>query len=225
MGNNEIIKNNNVFICDFLLSIGKHCRPAIQLRENSLRYFSSPLDWIGGYTLDILLKLYKNNFENYFKNFKIDYDKKAATDSIWVEDTYYNIFDMHHFKKNINIDEYLPEYRSMMKKRADRLKNYFKTSTDVVLVAERNENKEEMIDYLNSFSKIYPNLNIRLFNVRDDRNMDFKSYNENIIFDDSKLSYIEYIFNDTNEGEETTSGNNLVWKNVLSKYKLRKSKN
>ena len=95
MGNNDIIKNKNVFICDFLLSIGKHCRPAIQLRENNLRYFSSPLDWIGGYTLDILLKLYKNNFENFFKNFKIDYDKKAAPDSIWVDDIYYNIFDMH----------------------------------------------------------------------------------------------------------------------------------
>ena len=216
---------NNIFICDFLLSIGKHCRPAIQLRNNDLRYFSSPLDWIGGYTLDILLKLYKNNFENFFKNFKIDYDKKAATDSIWVEDTYYNIFDMHHFKNDVNINEYLPEYRNMMKKRADRLKKYFEISTDVVLVAERDENKDEMIDFLKSFSNIYPNLNVRLFNIRDDRNMDFISYKENKYFDDGKLSYIEYIINDTNNGEETISGNNLVWKNVLSNYKLRQNIN
>ena len=221
MGNTKIIKNNNIFICDFLLSIGKHCRPAIQLRNNDLRYFSSPLDWIGGYTLDILLKLYKNNFENFFYNYKIDYDKKAAPDSIWVEDTYYNIFDMHHFKNDIDINEYLPEYRSMMKKRADRLKNYFETSTDIVFVAERDENKEEMIDFLNAFSKIYPNLNIRLFNVRDDRNMDFTTYKENKYFDDGKLSYVEYTLNDTNSDEETVSGNNLVWKNVLSNYKLR----
>ena len=108
-----------------------------------------------------------------------------------------------------------------MKKRADRLKNYFKTSTDVVLVAERDETKEEMINFLNSFSKIYPNLNIRLFNVRDDRNMDFISYKENKFFDDGKLSYVEYTLNDTNSGEETVYGNNLVWKNVLSNYKLR----
>ena len=225
MGNNDIIKNENFFICDFLLSIGKHCRPALQLRNNDLRYFSAPLDWIGGYTLDILLKLYKNNFENFFYNYKIDYNKKAAPDSIWVEDTYYKVFDMHHFKNDINIDEYLPTYRSIMKKRADRLKDYFKTSTDVVLVAERDENKDEMIDFLKSFSNIYPNLNVRLFNVRDDRNMDFVSCKENKYFDDGKLSYIEYIFNDTNNGEETVAGNNLIWKNVLSNYKLRQNMN
>ena len=225
MSYKEIFNKEKFFICDFLLSIGKHCRPAIQLRNNDLRYFASPLDWIGGYTLDILLKLYKNNFENFFTNYKIDYDKTAAPDSIWVEDTYYDIFDMHHFKKDKNIDDYLPEFRNMMKKRADRLKKYFESLSSVVLVAERDETKEEMIDFLHSFSILYPNLNIRLINVRDDRNMDFKSYKENKYFDDGKLSYIEYILNDTDEGTETIAGNNLVWKNVLSHYKLRQSVN
>ena len=34
--------------------------------------------------------------------------------------------------------------------------------------------------------------------------------------------FLEHIINDTNNGEETVYGNNLVWKNVLSNYKLRK---
>ena len=112
-----------------------------------------------------------------------------------------------------------------MRKRADRLKKYFETLSSVVLVAERDETKEELIDFLHSFSILYPNLSIRLINVRDDRNMDFKSYKENKYFDDGKLSYIEYILNDTDEGIETIAGNNLVWKNVLSHYKLRQSEN
>lgn len=214
-----------MYYCDFSLSIGKHCRPAIELRLNGLRFFSAPLDWIGGYTLDVLLDLYKTNFKTFFEKYEINYEEQATEDTIWVGDPVNNLFSVHHFKKDKDIAESYKEFMTAMRRRADRLEHYLEVAHDIVLVAERDESKEELMDFLKSFSDLYPHLNIRLFNVRHDINMESVSYKEVMYMDNGKLSYLEYTFNDTKRGEETVSGNRPVWKKVLKGYKLRPFEN
>ena len=214
----------DVFVCDFLLSIGKHCRPAIQLRKNDLRLFSSPLDWMGGYTLDIAIMLYKTNFKSFFEKYKVDENKFATSNTFYVIDTKNSIFSIHHFKKDKDINETYTEFKSTMKKRANRLKDYLEASKDLVLVAERDETRDEMLNFLKSFSTIYSHLNIRLISFIHDGNIDFLSFKEQKVFDNGKLSYIEYSLNDTMEGKESVNGNDFVWNKILSNYRLRDNK-
>lgn len=217
---NPIYNSDNYYFCDFLLPIGIHCRPAMQLRANNLRFFSSPLDWMGYYPLDTIIHLHKTNYTDFFDEYEVDKDLDGAKGMLRVTDTNNHILSIHFFRKDRDVDESQKELKTIMQRRADRLIEYLKNLNSIVLVAERTETKDEMINFLNSFSAIYPNLNIRLMNVIHDETMDLVSYKEELIISDDKLSYIEYTFNDTKDGRDVSIGNELVWGKVLSHYKL-----
>ena len=209
------------YCCDFFIPLGPHCRPAINLRKNDLREFAAPLDWMGGYSLDTVLHLFRDKFNDFFAEYKADSENpKGAAGMLRVYDTKNNIRNIHHFPDDRSPEDSYPEFKEKMDARAKRLEARLQSASCIALIAERTESKAEMAAFLRSFSEIYPHLKIRLVNMRHDEKMPYDDFRQEIIFDDGRLSYVEYIFNDTKEGVEVASGNTAVWSEILSQYRL-----
>lgn len=207
------------FFCDFLLSIGPNCRPAINLRSNHLRDFSSPLDWVGAYSLDTALHLFREKFNDFFTEFEVDRENpKGATGKLRVWDTKNHILTIHHIPENEWLSSSYPQFKEKMNTRAARLEARLQSASGIVFVSARTESKDDMRTFLRSFSDIYPHLKIRLINMRNDEEMPYDDFRQEVVFDDGILSYVEYILNDTEQGVEKPEGNTFVWSKILSKY-------
>lgn len=206
---------------DFFISIGPHCRPAINLRSNDLREFAAPLDWMGQYSLDTVLHLFREKFNDFFEEYKVDSENpKGAKGMLRVYDTRNHIRNIHHFPENMSLDSSYPQFKDKMNARAERLEARLQSASRIVLVSEREESKSEMNAFLRSFSDIYPHLKIRLINIRNDEEMPYDDFKQEVIFDDGILSYVEYIFNDTQQGVRIPEGNTFVWSRILSQYRI-----
>ena len=215
----DFVKTHNKIKCiDFMLSVGPHCRPAINIQSNGLRFFSAPLDAIGTRSLKSVLHLYENKFADFFGRYEIAYDNYTTTNGFWVEDIINNVYSIHHFIKDIPIEESYRRFKEKMGKRAKRLDDLLKSSKKIVLVGERTETKDELLWFLGEFSKLYPNLSIDFINIRNVMTMGFDEIKEEKILDKRKLSYTEYFFNDTRKCMVVPEGNIELWSKVLLQY-------
>ena len=79
------------------ISLGFDCSPAAALRGLNLREFALPFDWVR-MKVDILIRCLKDDFKNFHKNLKFNYNKKMLVDhyylclSLWQREegcTYY----------------------------------------------------------------------------------------------------------------------------------------
>ena len=122
---------------------------------------------------------------------------------------------IHHFPEDVLMDESYPLFIEKMSARAERLEHYLQTASGIVLISDRTNPREDMTEFLRTFSDLYTHLNIRLINTRHDENAPYDSYRQEPVFSDGGLSYIEYIFNDTDHGLD---GNVFVWSKILSNY-------
>lgn len=205
--------------CDFMLSIGPICSPATNMRKNNLRDFSSPLDWMYGYSLETVLHLFKTSFNDFFSEYKVDNSSPCENPGMLkVIDTKNNIISIHHFPENVPISESYTSFIAKKNLRVKRMELLLSNASSIVLVSNRNETKEDLNKFLVLFSKLYPNLKIRLINIRHDSNMPYDSYKEDVIYENSNLSYVEYYLNDTQQGIRIVGGNSYIWTKILSNY-------
>ncbi|SCY71400.1 DUF1796 family putative cysteine peptidase [Butyrivibrio sp. INlla14] len=211
---------NGEYFCDLMIPIGMRCRPAENLKLNYLRDFSMPLDWMMDYSLDTVIHLFQTGFSDFFRNIELDKEKplKAAAGMLRINDINNHIISIHHFPQSMWLIDSQPRFIEKMDFRAKRLELYLKQSSNIVLVSCREETKEDMCFFLQMFSKIYPHLKIRLINIRHNERMPYDSYKKENVFDEGKLSYIEYTLNDTEQGRQIYQGNIFVWSKILGKY-------
>lgn len=203
---------------DFMISIGLNCRTAINIMSNGFRFFSSPLDFVEVSTIKSVLHLFESKFDSFFSNYKIDYSKKTTTGCYWVDDLSNGIYTIHFIRKDKPILESYRKFKEAMNFRARRLDDLLKNANRIVIASQRMESKEELTWFLNEFSKLYPNLSIDYINMRNDMKMSFDEIKVHNVFDDGKLSYTEYFFNDTRKCLVVPEGNIEMWSKVLLQY-------
>lgn len=211
-------KHREIKHIDFMISIGLDCRTAINILSNGLRYFSSPLDFVEVSTIEAVLHLFESKFESFFSNYKIDYSKKTTTGCYWIDDLTNGIYTIHFIRKGRPILESYRKFKELMNLRAKRLDDLLKNAKSIVIVSERNESVDELTWFLKEFSKIYTNLSIDLINMRNDTKMSFDEIREQEVFNDGKLSYKEYFFNDTRHCLVVPEGNIEMWSKILLQY-------
>lgn len=211
-------KHNEKKHIDFMISIGLNCRTAINIMSNGFRFFSSPLDFVEVSTIKSVLHLFENKFDSFFSNYKIDYSKKTTNGCYWIDDLTNGIYTIHFIRKDRPILESYRKFKEAMNFRARRLDDLLKNANRIVIASQRMESKEELTWFLNEFSKLYPNLSIDFINMRNDMSMSFDEIEVQNIFDDGKLSYTEYSFNDTRKCLVVPEGNIEMWSKVLLQY-------
>ena len=215
--------NDEQYVYDLYLSVGPTCQPSENLRRNFLRDFSAPLDWMGHYSLETVLHLFRTGYDDFFKEYKIDEEREGARGDVMgnmrlVTDTLNGIDSIHHFPEFEDMDYAHRMFSDKMSERAARLERRIRSAGSVALVTRRADTKEEMMSFLRAFHDIYPHLKLLLLNFRHDDSFGFEDYEKEVVFDDGTLSYHDYLLNDTLQGKEVWFGNSYVWQKILSQY-------
>lgn len=214
-------KSGKMYYYDLYMSVGNACRPAYHLALNDLRNEAYPLDWQMEYSLDTVIHLFKTKFSDFF----VDIEEEAVEFEAAcrpVKDVKNNIISIHHFPRNIELEKAQEEFVKRMKKRFERLDGELGGAKRVALICNRTDSLEELQAFLKKFWVLYPHLEIKLINIRNDEGGEGSSYIAKEYEINDSLSIEEYIFNDTvnNITGETADwrGNIGIWRDILKNY-------
>lgn len=204
---------------DYAISVGSACRPAHYLRKYGIRRCSNPLDWMMGYSLDTIINLFKNDFNNFFTNRK-EHSQKAGNRFKYIEDTTNGIISIHSFPLDTYEDSVYDNFYETMKRRYDRMKECISRSDSILFVSCRDEPIENFEKFLIEIRKMFKCkcifLNIRNINKKQEIKKKITS----------ELEIIDYSICDihpegsTPDNPEFWTGNPEEWGKIMQKIKL-----
>lgn len=210
-----------MYYYDLYIPIGGACRPAFNLIMNDLRSESYPLDWQFGYSLDTVLHLFKTKFEDFFVDIKED-NAEWDGEHRWIKDIKNNIISIHHFSREIEIENAQKDFLQKMHKRFEKLNVKLEKARRIVLICNRTDTIEKFEIFLKEFSKIYPHLEIKLINMRNNEKMKQNLYESKLYVVSDSLFIEEYILNDSfnsfAQEEADCRGNVELWGDILNNY-------
>lgn len=208
-------------ICvDCIFSVGNACRPSNYLRECKLRFQAAPLDWMMGYSLDTAAYLFETKFADFFAEIE-DMPGKYCDGCRFVKDTKNKVTSIHHFNKNVPLAEEQAKFRETMLNRANKVDEILKESSSIALICDRcNVTAQNLIDFLNRFSKIYPNKKITLINIF---NSDIQGIKKEVLFETDNLKIIQFKFRDkstSGKSVDSWKGNHAYWTAIVKSISL-----
>ena len=207
---------------DCMIPIGEACRPCQHLRKNNLRISAFPLDWMMSYSLETAIHFFETKFADFFENIE-EIPNKYCGDHKFVKDTKNGVISIHHFKKDEPLESEHKKFRTIMLGRAEKLHNILENSHSIGLICNRKDaSDKELIDFIEKFSKIYPNKKITLINVVDEDIPDFK---KSILFENENLKIIQFTFKDLPPIKDEKKfpqweGNPGCWKKIMENIKV-----
>lgn len=140
---------------DLILSVGYNCQPALHLRNNQIRSFTGPVDWVITSSIPNLIQLLENRFTNYMKleNLKII---GTVYGHFSAEDLATGVLSFHDFPVPESgapeIVNY-PAYREKLDERIGRFYNVALQSQRALYVRE-GANREEAMRLREALVKI-----------------------------------------------------------------------
>ena len=146
---------------DLIVPIGPACRPAHQLQRHNLRKAAYPLDWMMDFSLDSVAHLLETGFEDFFVDIVEDEERTKKLNpglekNRYVKDVRNDIVSIHHFPREVDIDEGKIEFAKKMRTRARRFLDAIKRSSKTALVCNRNDDIENFERFLVRVHDLYP---------------------------------------------------------------------
>lgn len=216
-------ENESKYSVDCIFSLGSACRPAAWIKKSGMRYQASPLDWMTGYSLDTVIKLFETKFEDFFEEIE-EIPGKFCGGCKYVRDKKNKIMSIHHFGKNSPLKVEQEKFRKMMLCRANKVDKILNESNTIGLICNRsNVTPAEFMEFVERFEKIYKNKKIVLINIF---NENIKEMKKSILFEDDKSTIIQFTFSDKKCIEDkdefpTWMGNAKKWRAVMNTIELK----
>jgi len=210
---------------DFFLSVGPACRPARHIQYNNLRTLASPLDWQYGYSLNTVIDLFNTSFNSFFTSINENEKKEGADGCRRVVDTTNKIISIHHFPKDISLEEGHKKFRDSMMHRYILLDEKLKQCKRIAIVCNRYTGIKQLGKFLFKFSEIYPHLDITLIHVYSRPYMNKTGFKKKTFILSPNLSIVQYRFNDIFNFDTKKPfdwiGNETHWNRVFQEYDLK----
>lgn len=215
------IKSEKIKV-DCMIPIGEACRPCQHLRKNNLRISAFPLDWMMSYSLETAIHFFETKFADFFENIE-EIPNKYCYNHKFVKDTKNGVISIHHFKKDEPLESEHKKFRTMMLGRAEKLHNILENSHSIGLICNRKDaSDKELINFIEKFSKIYPNKKITVINVVDE---DIPDFQRSVLFENENLRIIQFTFKDVPPIKDEKKfpqweGNPDCWKKIMNNIKV-----
>lgn len=220
--------------CDFVLPLGKDCRPASYLKRFGLRFFSSPFDYMCNYSQDIVTKLIENN-NNFFVNYKELVEIKGGiirdNDSNYnintlchvVKDIDTNMISLHHFPLTKTVDSYISEFHKLMNHRFERIRKYLSLSDKICLIMNRELNEDRLMTFTKWFNNKYKK-DVILINIYNRKT----TYPYFVVAKQPQITLYNFYFHDVHpDGNRDDNpnkwlGNTKFWNEIMRMFILNK---
>lgn len=215
------IKSEKIKV-DCMIPIGEACEPCQHLRKNNLRISAFPLDWMMSYSLETVIHFFETKFADFFENIE-EIPNKYCHNHKFVKDTKNGVISIHHFKKDEPLESEHKKFRTMMLGRAEKLHNILENSHSIGLICNRKDaSDKELINFIEKFSKIYPNKKITVINVVDE---DIPDFQRSVLFENENLRIIQFTFKDVPPIKDEKKfpqweGNPDCWKKIMNNIKV-----
>ena len=207
---------------DLALSIGDSCKPAFYLKKSELRTFACPMDWLVC-GIKNQVKLYQNNFKNFFDNYYEDFNIKRDENYRAIRDKKYDILCMHHISASMDLKTAVLKFKKTMIRRYERLNQKLLASKSILLVSNEKISILELKESLLDFSKKYLDKKIKLISVidSDEKKLpELYKVNDNLIIE---RYYIDDKYDEKNgDPKYKWAGNSQKWMEIIDKYELKK---
>jgi len=211
---------------DVIFSFGFSCSTAMFLKNQNLRKFSSPFDWVSIAPFSSRCDIFLNKFENYINKEDLEFFGKRETPE--PKDMYLNkknkICFVHDFPIGGNLDEtyfcVLDKYQRRIKRLLDKIEQNEKTLLvymDFPLDASSKAGDDEIINFINKANEVYNKTHLDILFIRHNENMKKGEFNINQI---SENAIIAECFNQS--GDDISAGNEKNVRKILQFFKLRK---
>ena len=150
---------------DCFIPIGEACRPANWLKEYGLRYCSLPFDWLGECKLPFIVKSIVNGIDDWFSEYRLDSSKDNKT-CRYVYDTKNCFRSRHAFPVDKTVDEYMPEFKEIFRRRCERLVGIIKESDTICFVCNnRWDTIYNFYLFIKKIKELYPHKSYKLLHV------------------------------------------------------------
>lgn len=219
------LKNVTVedFKADIAISFGPDCRAAEALRRNGIRFFSSPFDWMMRYNLEYIYDTLKVKGKNFGVDFKEDVTKNKKFRYMISEST--GMISIHHFCKNISVEDAYFVFRYTMDKRFAELDTLFNNAENICIVSSRKIEVEDIKSFMDKFLKLYSFKKVCYINI-------FSTTGKELIekHDFDNLTIYQCYFEDVHPESKNSKTNKMYWKGnvecwdkILSKISLNQN--
>lgn len=210
---------------DCVIGFGLTCKVAENLKNNKLRFFSSPFDYVGYYTFDEAINLLKNHGTTFFSDYVLDSNYDTET-TFGLYDRNTGMVSKHDFQKILpkQINHVL--FRDKYKRRFNRLDKILKDAENICFISQRQTNTKEIESFIEKILQIYNFNQLYYINIYDyeDNKIDEKV----IKTKRNNITILEYFFNDEhpngrdkNKNPDYWLGNINYWNKILSKISLK----
>jgi len=216
----------NPIKADLFLSVGSVCMCAAWLLEFKLSKMSSPLDWMMKYDLNAVLRLFQNDFKDFF----LTYENLGNYDSthLCIKDQKTGMISIHHFLQNEDLNTAVLEFNALSIKKWRKIKNSILKAKDIVFIHNDAFDFKNSKHFLEEISLLFgKDKKFYLFNVSDDKN---KQFNELTITQyklNNKLKIIHFLGNNTSistSASDFWKGNSFLWSLLMQHLSLKRSR-
>ena len=164
---------------DCVFSLGEACFIAIHLRENGLRMFSGPFDWMYGSNFKTRCDILASKFENYFNKEDLEFKEYRETNKMVTyrnkrTDIHYN----HDFHSDLPFDYEYNIVKEKYDRRINRLLKIISTAKNVLicygdLANSKNGAKSdtEIVDCIKKLNEVYAPAKIEMLYVKHNKNI------------------------------------------------------
>lgn len=198
----------------------KNCRPTHYEDIFKLRFTSFPLDWMYNFDLFDVVNLFRGNFKSFLRRVSIKNERlEIDVPHMEIEDLENNFLAMHHYRKQKNFESEQKRVYELMQRRSRRFIKLLKLSRKVCFIVSE-EDKNLIKYFVDQMVDRFPNLEIDILNMLDDKNSTYLLRNIEE-YENSRI--VTYRFNDSYGGEDEKTnywlGCESCWMRIMATLK------
>ncbi|MCF7845044.1 MAG: papain-like cysteine peptidase [Kiritimatiellales bacterium] len=208
---------------DFVFSLGEACFVATFLKEQGLRLFSGPFDWVYGRTFVDRFTMLLKDFEHFFEKQDIIYRRQYKL-SRGEHDVYFNnhtkLAHIHDFSFNADFEKEYPVIKAKYDRRIKRLLDYMNGSKRILIVYAEMAKDQSPAPSLQRFAELFAQSHekyqdkISVLYMK--HNPDFNPGENTLVYRDERLYLVEYFGSRSGEvGDVIVDGQELIDKSIM----------
>lgn len=203
------------------ISAGPRCQVVEQLKLNNIKDVPFPLDYMGNYSLDFIIRMLSD--VNYFP-FQDYYEDKEDLRDPWnrsMHDKETGLRALHEFPKKQTVEEYQPTFKYKFGQRRERMRNRIAASKKVGILMGRGEANSEIAVFLSRMIDLFPGVEFHAVNVRYEKDATSPrwEHNQDITSEDGCIHTFRtaYICDDPEDpsSPRAWTGNDKAWSQLI----------
>lgn len=203
------------------ISAGPRCQVVEQLKLNDFKDVPFPLDYMGNYSLEFIIRMLSDINYYPFHDYYEDVEDLRDPWNRSMHDKETGLRALHEFPKKQTVEEYRPTFEYKFGQRRERMRRRISSCQKVGILMGRGEPNTEIASFLRSMVGLFPGVEFHAVNVRYEKEATSPRWEENfdIKSEDGCIHTLHtaYICDDPEDpsSPRAWTGNDKAWAQLI----------